>query len=68
MNLDPFEVHSDKEIWIALELSHLKEFVSSRDGKLLFECTEGGENLRYIISMMNSLFLIYMFYPIYKSS
>ena len=50
MNLDPFGVHSDHDIWTALELSHLKEYVSSLDGKLLFECTEGGQNLRYFYS------------------
>nr|QUF59452.1 ATP-binding cassette transporter Abcc1-7 [Brachionus angularis] len=45
MNLDPFEMYSDQEIWSALELSHLKEFVSGLDKKLYFECSEGGDNL-----------------------
>jgi ABC-type multidrug transport system fused ATPase/permease subunit len=47
MNLDPFENHSDRELWSALEKVHLKEFVLNLDNKLLFECSEGGENLRY---------------------
>uniref|UniRef100_A0A8C6XH17 ABC-type glutathione-S-conjugate transporter n=1 Tax=Naja naja TaxID=35670 RepID=A0A8C6XH17_NAJNA len=34
-----------EEIWKALELSHLKKFVSSQPAMLEFECSEGGENL-----------------------
>jgi ATP-binding cassette subfamily C (CFTR/MRP) protein 1 len=45
MNLDPFEKHNDDELWTALELAHLKEFVNETQEKLEFECTEGGENL-----------------------
>ncbi|OXB77004.1 UNVERIFIED_CONTAM: hypothetical protein H355_014826 [Colinus virginianus] len=45
MNLDPFNKYSDEEIWKALELSHLKRFVSSQPSMLEFECSEGGENL-----------------------
>ncbi|QQP42045.1 Uncharacterized protein FKW44_016589, partial [Caligus rogercresseyi] len=29
MNLDPFQTHSDREIWTALEQAHLKTFVSN---------------------------------------
>lgn len=46
MNLDPFGTCDDKQIWNALEQAHLKDFVEGLDKKLLFECTEGGENLR----------------------
>jgi ATP-binding cassette subfamily C (CFTR/MRP) protein 1 len=46
MNLDPFEQYDDKDLWMALEKAHLKEFVQDQDLKLLFECSEGGENLR----------------------
>lgn len=33
MNLDPFDKHSDDDVWKALELAHLKSFVK---GKLFF--------------------------------
>ncbi|XP_055859162.1 ATP-binding cassette sub-family C member 3-like [Episyrphus balteatus] len=45
MNLDPYNRNSDAEIWSALELSHLKEFVKSQPAGLLHEINEGGENL-----------------------
>lgn len=46
MNLDPFDRFSDEDIWRALELSHLMEFVSGLQEKLQYEVSEGGENLR----------------------
>lgn len=46
MNLDPFDMYSDEEIWKSLEYSHLKTFVSGLPSKLNHECSEGGENLR----------------------
>ncbi|XP_061235382.1 multidrug resistance-associated protein 1 isoform X4 [Neopsephotus bourkii] len=45
MNLDPFDQHSDEDIWRSLELAHLKNFVSSLPAKLNHDCAEGGENL-----------------------
>lgn len=30
MNLDPFDKHSDEEVWTALEHAHLKAFVSGK--------------------------------------
>lgn len=45
MNLDPFDAYNDEDLWKALELSHLKEFINNTDQKLKFECSEGGENL-----------------------
>ncbi|NWX47338.1 MRP1 protein, partial [Steatornis caripensis] len=45
MNLDPFDQHSDEDIWRSLELAHLKNFVSSLPDKINHECAEGGENL-----------------------
>lgn len=50
MNLDPFDKYSDEEIWKSLEYSHLKTFVSGLPNKLNYECSEGGENLRYDFS------------------
>ena len=48
MNLDPFEKHSDEELWQALEHAHLKNFVQGLTAGLQYECTEGGENLRLV--------------------
>ncbi|XP_045882134.1 ATP-binding cassette sub-family C member 2 [Meles meles] len=45
MNLDPFNSHSDEEIWKALELAHLKSFVSGLQLGLSHEVTEAGDNL-----------------------
>jgi ABC-type multidrug transport system fused ATPase/permease subunit len=45
MNLDPFEQYDDKDLWMALEKAHMKNFVLSQEKKLEFECSEGGENL-----------------------
>jgi ABC-type multidrug transport system fused ATPase/permease subunit len=44
--LDPFGTYSDQDLWNALEKADLKEFVEELDGKLNYECSEGGENLR----------------------
>ncbi|KAK6487243.1 canalicular multispecific organic anion transporter 1 [Huso huso] len=44
-NLDPFESFTDQEIWKAMELSHLKQFVGELQEGLNHEVTEGGENL-----------------------
>ncbi|XP_063866563.1 multidrug resistance-associated protein 1-like isoform X5 [Scylla paramamosain] len=45
MNLDPFNLYSDAEVWSALEHAHLKEFVSSLSTGLQHEVSEGGDNL-----------------------
>ncbi|XP_037352386.1 ATP-binding cassette sub-family C member 2 [Talpa occidentalis] len=45
MNLDPFNHYSDEEIWKALELAHLKSFVSGLKLGLSHEVTEAGDNL-----------------------
>jgi ATP-binding cassette subfamily C (CFTR/MRP) protein 1 len=57
MNLDPFDTHSDDELWKALELAHLKEFVMEQEDKINFKCTEGGENLRLAL-LFSSILLI----------
>ncbi|CAK9253360.1 unnamed protein product, partial [Sphagnum jensenii] len=45
INLDPFDQFSDTEIWNALELAHLKNFVNSLEKCLNYQISEGGENL-----------------------
>ncbi|XP_068685996.1 multidrug resistance-associated protein 1-like [Montipora foliosa] len=45
MNLDPFDKHSDEELWNVLEVSHLRKFVSGLNGGLMYPVAEGGENL-----------------------
>uniref|UniRef100_A0A8C3SMI9 ABC-type glutathione-S-conjugate transporter n=1 Tax=Chelydra serpentina TaxID=8475 RepID=A0A8C3SMI9_CHESE len=44
-NLDPVGKYSDHELWEAVELCDLKNFVQSLPKKLLHEISEGGENL-----------------------
>ncbi|TPX31925.1 hypothetical protein SmJEL517_g04837 [Synchytrium microbalum] len=44
-NLDPFNEHTDNDLWEALERSSMKDKVSQMDGKLEAKITEGGENL-----------------------
>jgi ABC-type multidrug transport system fused ATPase/permease subunit len=46
VNLDPFETHTDTEVWKALQQAHLSDFVSELPAGLQTQCTEGGENLR----------------------
>ncbi|XP_073473151.1 multidrug resistance-associated protein 1-like isoform X1 [Aquarana catesbeiana] len=45
MNLDPLDKHSDMELWNALDMCHLKDFVQSLPKKLYHDISEGGENL-----------------------
>jgi ATP-binding cassette subfamily C (CFTR/MRP) protein 1 len=44
-NLDPFSNHTDKELWDALEATHLKDAVREWEGQLDHVVTEYGENL-----------------------
>ena len=46
MNLDPFQKHTDDQLWTALESAHLKQFIIESKNHLEFMCSEGGENLR----------------------
>ena len=59
MNLDPFEQYNDNDLWMVLEKAHLKEFVQELDKKLLFECSEGGENLRYLLFILVRTFFLF---------
>lgn len=45
LNLDPFNRYSDEEVWTALELAHLKNFVVSLELGLEHKISEGGDNL-----------------------
>lgn len=45
INLDPFNTHTDDDIWRSLELAHLKAFVKGLAAGINHEVTEGGENL-----------------------
>ncbi|NWX07780.1 MRP1 protein, partial [Caloenas nicobarica] len=45
MNLDPLNRHTDADIWTALELTQLKNFVAALPDQLEYKCTEQGENL-----------------------
>nr|XP_029724825.1 multidrug resistance-associated protein 1-like isoform X4 [Aedes albopictus] len=45
INLDPFNIHSDEDIWKALEHAHLKSFVKGLTAGINHEVSEGGENL-----------------------
>ena len=58
-NLDPFNQHSDTEVWNALEMVEMKDHVTSLPNKLLEEVAEGGENFsagqRQLICIGNSI-------------
>ncbi|NXA61445.1 MRP6 protein, partial [Mohoua ochrocephala] len=45
MNLDPLNQYTDADIWTALELTQLKDFVADLPEQLEFKCTDQGENL-----------------------
>ncbi|XP_050416421.2 multidrug resistance-associated protein 1-like [Patella vulgata] len=45
MNLDPFNVYKESDLWEALEHANLSKFVSEVPGKLEYEVGEGGQNL-----------------------
>ena len=43
VNLDPFKRYSNKQMWEALEVAHLKSFIASLPGGLNFEVNKGGK-------------------------
>ena len=45
-NVDPFNEHTDEEVWRSLETAHLKQFVQDKADGLGFTVAESGENLR----------------------
>jgi len=44
-NLDPFENHSDDEVWQSIALAHLTPYVSTLTNGIQHEVAEGGSNL-----------------------
>jgi ABC-type multidrug transport system fused ATPase/permease subunit len=48
MNVDPFGAYSDDQIWDSLEKAHMGGAVRRLDKQLLFQCSEGGENFRFV--------------------
>ena len=46
-NLDPFDQYNDDELWKALDVTHLKSYVSNLEDGLHHELVEGGANLRF---------------------
>ncbi|XP_030837464.1 multidrug resistance-associated protein 5 isoform X2 [Strongylocentrotus purpuratus] len=43
-NLDPFDEHSDENVWRALERTHMKNTISKLDQQLMASVVENGEN------------------------
>lgn len=43
-NLDPFQEHSDEEVWTVLNRAHLKEHIQKQSLGLLSPVTENGDN------------------------
>lgn len=54
MNLDPLNQYTDADIWTALELTQLKNFVADLPEQLEYKCTDQGENLRYLYLQKDS--------------
>jgi ABC-type multidrug transport system fused ATPase/permease subunit len=46
INLDPFDIYTDDQLWASLEHAHLKSFVKGLSAGLQHEVSEGGDNLR----------------------
>lgn len=46
INLDPFQQYSDGELWVALDVAHLKSFFDKMTAGLDYTISENGENLR----------------------
>ncbi|KFV46443.1 Multidrug resistance-associated protein 1, partial [Tyto alba] len=45
LNLDPLNQYTDADIWTALELTQLKNFVADLPDQLEYKCSDQGENL-----------------------
>ena len=51
-NLDPFDKYTDNDVWKCLESAHLKEYVLSLDDQLNHQIAEGGDNLRFVLTIL----------------
>ena len=54
-NLDPFDQYGDEMLWKALDVTHLKSYVSSLENGLEHEVSEGGANLRFDVAFLYGL-------------
>lgn len=47
-NIDPFNEHTDEELWSVIEMSGMKTMIEELSNQLNHEIAECGENLRLI--------------------
>ncbi len=54
LNLDPFSLYSDRDVWRALDHAHLKAYVSNLPGGLHFQALKKFE----FVPFMNFIFFV----------
>ena len=60
MNLDPFDKYTDEEVWASLKYAHLENYAKSNTDGLMYECGEGGVNLRSAMRNFCQFLLVLM--------